>query len=69
MLEGLRLNPRSSGPRTLGRRSGEVAAAGSNRVRPGLSTGFAERPGPRSTGPVGLIHSAWSGLATKEGVG
>jgi len=69
MLEGLRLNPRSSGPRTWSRCSGEVAAAGSKRVRPGLSTGFAEGPGLRSTGPAALIHSACSGLAKKEEVG
>jgi len=62
MLEGLRLSPRSSGARTWGRCSGEVAAAGSDRVRSGLSTGFAEGPRDRSTGPAGLIHSAWRGL-------
>ena len=66
MLEELRLSPRSSGARTWGRRSGAVAAAGSNRVRSGLSPGFAERPGRRSTGPSGLIHDAWERLAKEE---
>ncbi len=69
MLEGLRLNPPSSGARTWRRCSGEFAAAGSNRVEPGLSTGFAERPGLRSTGPTGPIHNAWRGLAKKGVVG
>src|SRR5258708_40229386 len=65
MLERLRLNPPSSGARTWRRCSGEFAAAASNRVEPALSTGFADRPGLRSTGPTGPIHNARRGLTQK----
>ena len=59
MLEELRLNPRAPGARSWGRRLGCNAATGGGWFDPNLSTGFAERPRWRSTGPRPPIHSRW----------
>jgi hypothetical protein len=61
MLEELRLNPWSSRARTWRRSSGDYPAAGNRGVDAGLSTGFAERARPRSTGPWKPIHAVWGG--------
>ena len=66
MHKGLRVNPRSSGGRTWSRCPGGAAAAGGIRVSVGLSTGFAERPGLRSTGRCGPISGPWIGMAKEE---
>jgi hypothetical protein len=57
MLEELRLNPRSLGARSWGRRPGETAGTDSAGVKRSLSTGFTEGHGVDSTGTRGgLTH-------------
>ena len=56
MLEELRLNPRSPGARSHGRRPGATGFTDVGKVDPSLCTGFADRQRRRSTGRSGPIH-------------
>jgi hypothetical protein len=58
MLEELRLNPRSLGARSWGRRPGERAATGRDQVKGSLSTGFAKGCARDSTGASGGLGEA-----------
>jgi hypothetical protein len=62
MLEELRLNPRSPGVRSWGRCPGKRAPSDRDGMQTTLSTGFAERADPRSTGQV-----AWLGCVEVMG--
>jgi len=61
MLEELRLNPRSPGARSYGRRPDARGIADDRKVDPRLSTGFADRALSPSTGLVSPIHRPWRG--------
>ncbi len=67
MLEELRLNPRSPGTRSYGRRPGARGITDNGTVDPRLSTGFAGGALLRSTGQMAPLHRLWLGL--KEVVG
>ncbi len=67
MLEELRLNPRSSGARSDGRRPCVRGITDDRKVDPSLSTGFADGALLRSTGQMVPIHRPW--LGRKEVVG
>ncbi len=67
MLEELRLNPRSSGARSEGRRPCVRRITDYRKVDPSLSTGFADAALLPSTGHMAPIHRPW--LGRKEVVG
>lgn len=58
MLEELRLYPRVSAAQAGGCPAARAAASDPGMAGPSLSTGFAERPRPGSTGAWGPIHNA-----------
>ena len=61
MLEELRLNPRSPGARSHGRRPDARGITDDRKVDPSLSTGFAGRALWPCTGHMPSIHRPWLG--------